>query len=294
MKTLLYDRRVAPYVFVLPFVLSFLIFFAYPVVSTIIMSFQEVLPGQTRFIGFENYKNLWSDSFFTALLNSSRYTFWTIVVLIPLPLLLAVFLNSKRMIWSSFFRSTLFIPSLTSVVVAGTIFRLVFGQLDEAVMNSLRHAVGLPTVNWLASSSLSMFVLIVLASWRFVGVNLIYFLSALQNIPSELYEAAEIDGANTLNKFFRVTLPLLKPVTIYVITISIYGGYSMFTESFMLWSGNRSPNDIGLTMIGLLYREGIEKNNLGLGSAIGIMLLLITMVINVIQLKSFGLFKKEE
>ncbi|UUZ96434.1 sugar ABC transporter permease [Paenibacillus sp. P25] len=294
MNRFLYSSKVAPYVFVLPFVLSFLIFFAYPVFTTIQMSFQEVLPGQTHYIGLENYKKLWSDSFLTALLNSDRYTIWTILVLIPLPLVLAVFLNSKLMKWSSFFRSALFIPSLTSVVVAGTVFRLVFGDLDDAVMNSFRHLLGLPTLNWLANSSAAMFVLVILATWRYTGVNIIYFLSALQSIPQELYESASIDGANTWRRFWKITLPLLKPVTIYVITISIYGGYSMFTESFILWNGNRSPNDIGLTMIGLLYREGIEKNNLGLGSAIGIALLALTMVLNVIQLKSFGLFKKED
>ncbi|MFC5450125.1 carbohydrate ABC transporter permease [Paenibacillus aestuarii] len=294
MNKFLYSSRIAPYVFVLPFILSFLIFFAYPVVNTIVMSFQEVLPGQTHFIGLTNYQNLWSESFITALWNSSRYTFWTLLVLIPLPLILAVFLNTKLTKASAFFRSALFIPSLTSVVVAGTVFRLVFGSLDDSVMNAFRHLLGLPTINWLANSFTGMLVLVILATWRFTGVNIIYFLSALQSIPQELYESAQIDGAGKWDRFWRITLPLLKPVAIYVITISIYGGYSMFTESFILWNGNRSPNDIGLTMIGLLYREGIEKNNLGFGSAIGITLLAVTMVINVIQLKFFGLFKKED
>jgi len=294
MNKLLYSSRIAPYVFVLPFILSFLIFFAYPVINTIMMSFQEVLPGQTHFIGLTNYRNLWSESFFTALWNSSRYTFWTLLVLIPLPMILAVFLNAKLTKASAFFRSALFIPSLTSVVVAGTVFRLVFGSLDDSVMNAFRHLLGLPTINWLANSFTGMLVLVILATWRFTGVNIIYFLSALQSIPQELYESAQIDGAGKWDRFWRITLPLLKPVAIYVITISVYGGYSMFTESFILWNGNRSPNDIGLTMIGLLYREGIEKNNLGFGSAIGITLLAVTMVINVIQLKFFGLFKKED
>ncbi|WP_276354203.1 carbohydrate ABC transporter permease [Cohnella caldifontis] len=291
----IYSQRLAPYVFVLPFVLSLAVFFAYPVLSTILMSFQEVLPGQTHFIGWTNYRDLWKDdSFYTALWNSTKYTFWTLVVLIPLPLVLAVFLNAKRMKWSSFFRSALFVPTLTSVVVAGIVFRLVFGSLDESVMNTFRHAFGAGTINWLGNRVTGMLVLVILATWRYVGINIVYFLSALQSIPGELYESAEIDGANTWQKFRRITLPLLKPVSIYVITISIYGGYAMFTESFILWSGNRSPNDIGLTMIGLLYRHGIEKNSLGLGSAIGIVLLAFTMVLNVIQLRLFGLFKKED
>lgn len=294
LRQLFYSQRVAPYVFVLPFILSFLIFFIYPVINTILMSFQEVLPGQTHFIGFDNYKNLWNDSFFTAMMNNTRYTIWTLLILIPLPLVLAVFLNSKAMRWSGFFRSALFIPTLTSVVVAGTIFRLIFGQTDVAVMNMLRHAFGFETINWLASSSTGMFVLVVLATWRYAGINLIYFLSGLQNIPHDLYESAAIDGANRWNQFWRITVPLLKPVTIYVITISIYGGYAMFTESYMLWSGNHSPNDIGLTMLGYIYRSGIEKNELGFGSSIGLTLLAIMMIINIIQLKFFGMFKKEE
>lgn len=291
----MYNQRLAPYVFVLPFVLSLAVFFVYPVMSTIIMSFQEVLPGQTHFIGWTNYKDLWTDdSFYTAMWNSSKYTFWTLVVLIPMPLVLAVFLNSKRMKWSSFFRSTLFVPALTSVVVAGIVFRLVFGSLDASVMNTFRHMLGFETINWLGDGMTGMLVLIILATWRYAGINIVYFMSALQSIPNELYESADIDGANTWQKFLRITLPLLKPIAIYVITISIYGGYAMFTESFILWSGNRSPNDIGLTMIGLLYRHGIEKNSLGLGSAIGIVLLTFTMILNVIQLRLFGLFKKED
>ena len=290
----MYSKRLAPYVFVLPFVVSLAVFFFYPVATTFIMSFQEVLPGQTHFIGLENYRTLWDDSFYTALWNSTRYTFWTLLILIPLPLVLAVFLNSKQMRWSAFFRSTLFVPTLTSVVVAGIVFRLVFGSLDHSVMNSIRHLFGMETINWLAGSATGMLVLVILATWRFAGINVVYFMSALQSIPHELYEAAEIDGAGSWGKFRRITLPLLKPIAIYVITISIYGGYSMFTESFILWSGNRSPNDIGLTMIGLLYRHGIEKNNLGLGSAIGVILLLLTLVLNVVQLRLFGLFKKED
>jgi arabinosaccharide transport system permease protein len=289
-----YSPKVAPYVFVLPFLVSFLVFFAYPIVSTVIMSFQYIVPGETSFIGFANYKKLANPDFYRALWNNTRYTFWTLLVLIPLPLLCAVLLNSKKMPARNLFRSALFVPALTSVVVAGTIFRLIFGELDGSLLNSFMHLIGQPSVKWLKESSTGMLALVVIATWRWTGVNLLYFLSALQSIPSELYESAEMDGAGAWSKLTRITLPLLKPVTIYVLTISIYGGYSMFTESYMLWSGNHSPNNIGLTMIGYIYQQGLEFNDLGYGSAIGITLLLITMLINVIQLNVFGLFKREE
>lgn len=288
------SQKIAPYVFVLPFLLSFAVFFAYPLINAGVMSFQEVLPGEVSFVGLENYRGLWNEDFVAALYNSSRYTIWTLLLLIPVPMVLAVFLNSKKMLFSNFFRSTLFIPALTSVVVAGVIFRLIFGELDGALMNTVLHAFGIPSQRWLYSSSLGMFALLVLAGWRWIGINILYFLSALQSIPGELYEAAEIDGAGTMRKFIRITVPLLKPITIYVVTITIYGGYSMFTESYMLWAGKPSPQNIGLTIVGYIYQQGFQYFNLGFGSAIGITLLAITLLVSLVQLTLTGMFRKED
>lgn len=288
------SQKIAPYVFVFPFLLSFVLFFAYPLVSAGVMSFQEVLPGEVSFVGLDNYRALWNEDFGAALYNSSRYTMWTLLLLIPVPMLLAVLLNSKRMVFSHFFRSTLFIPALTSVVVAGVIFRLIFGELDGALLNTILHWFGLPSQKWLYSSSLGMVALVVLAGWRWMGINVLYFLSALQSIPGELVEAAQIDGAGKLRRLWSITVPLLKPITIYVVTITIYGGYAMFTESYMLWAGKPSPQNIGLTMVGYIYQQGFQYFNLGFGSAIGLTLLAITLIVSMVQLALTGMFRKEE
>jgi arabinosaccharide transport system permease protein len=139
-----------------------------------------------------------------------------------------------------------------------------------------------------------MVALVVLATWRWAGINMLYFLSALQNIPKELYESAELDGAGTLGKFFRITLPLLKPISLYVFTITIYGGYAMFTESFMLWGSRGSPQNVGLTMVGYIYQQGFQYFDLGFGSTIGITLLAITLLVSLLQLNLLGFFKKED
>ncbi|MFC4302276.1 carbohydrate ABC transporter permease [Cohnella boryungensis] len=291
---ILYSRSIAPYVYALPFILTFLIFFAYPVASTIRMSFQEVLPGATRYIGFENYENLLNKHFYRAIFNSLLYTALTLIVLIPVPLVFAVMLNSSALPFKKVFRSTFFVPALVSIVVAGTIFRLMLGQSDGAIMNQVIGLFGIEPQKWLADSRLGMLSLVLLATWRWLGVNIVYFLSGLQSIPQEVYESAEIDGATAWQKFMRITVPMLKPVSIYVLTISIFGGLSMFIESFTLWSGNRSPKDMGLTMVGYIYQQGFEQNNMGLGSAIGLALLILMLVLNLIQLKVFGLFKKED
>lgn len=290
----LYSQKFAPYLFVLPFILSFSIFFAYPVFTTIIMSFQEVYPGQVTFIGFQNYQDLMNPTFYKAIKNSTIYTLLTLCVLIPLPLVMAVFLNSKLMFAKNLFRSITFLPALTSIVVAGVIFRLIFGGLEGSLINSIVGYFDIEPRAWLNSAGTSMFALVILATWRWMGINVLYYLAGLQSIPKELYESAEIDGASAWDKFSRITLPLLKPIAIYVLTISIYGGYAMFVESYMLYAGNNSPNDMGLTIVGYLYRSGLEQGNLGFGSAVGIVLLVITFLITITQLKFFGMFKKEE
>jgi arabinosaccharide transport system permease protein len=133
-----------------------------------------------------------------------------------------------------------------------------------------------------------MAVLVVLATWRWTGINIIYFLSGLNNIPVELYEAGEVDGANTLQKFRYVSIPLLMPTIIYVLTISIYGGLAMFVETQMLWASRLTPNNIGLTIVGFIYQEGVAQANFGFASAAGIALLAAVLFINIFQLRLTG------
>jgi len=284
----------APYVFVLPFILSFLIFFLYPTISTVVMSFQEVLGlHQNKFIGFKNYSRLLDVHFYSAITTNTLYAVCTIAVLIPVPMLLAVVLNSEKMPFRNVFRSMFFLPALTSVIVAGVAFRLLFGDSEFAFVNSLLMKLGVPPVKWMLSYWPGMFIMVFLASWRWAGVNMVYFLSGLQNIPVELYEAADIDGANVFQKFFKITLPMLKPIAIYVLTISIYGGYAMFGESYVYWNENM-PGDIGMTIVRYIYQQAFQRNDMGFGSAIGISLLAIVLTINLLQLKFFGLFRKED
>ena len=279
-----YSKKAAPYLFILPFMLSFLIFFLYPVISIVQMSFQSVLPGMVEYIGMENYRNLLNPTFFKAVKNSLAYTLITLAILIPVPMILACMINSKKMVGKTFFKSALVVPTLTSVVVAGIIFRLLFAESDGALMNQIIGVFGKSPVKWLRNGTTGFMVLIFLAFWRWVGINLLYFLSGLQSIPEEIYESADLDGVNTWQKFRYITVPMLRPITTYVLTISIYGGLAMFTESYMLWAGNSSPNDMGLTIVGYLYRAGWEQNNMGFGSSIGVFLLIVTLAFNAVQM----------
>lgn len=295
-KKFVYSQKVAPYVFVLPFIMIFLIFWSYPLVNSFVMSFQDRMLGQDpKWVGEANYSKLFTDKvFLTAIKNSVVYMIGTLVLLIPFPMLFAVMINSKLMLGREFFKSSFFLPALTSVAVAGTIFRLTFGEMDGSLMNSFLGLFGVEPTKFLKDAEWSMAALLILACWRWTGVNMLYYLSGLKNIDNDYYEAASIDGASAWQKFRTITMPLLKPTTIYVTTISVYAGLAMFTESLMMFNGNNSPKNIGLTIVGYLYRQGIEKNKLGYAAAVGIVLLVIAMIINLTQLKFSGMFKKEE
>ncbi|PAF33413.1 sugar ABC transporter permease [Paenibacillus sp. 7516] len=295
-KKFVYSQKVAPYVFVLPFILIFLIFWFYPLLNSFVMSFQDKMLGQDpKWIGEANYSKLLTDKvFLTAIKNSVVYMLGTLVLLIPFPMLFAVMINSKLMMGREFFKSSFFLPALTSVAVAGTIFRLTFGEMEGSLMNSFLGLFGVEPIKFLKDGEWSMAALLILACWRWTGVNMLYYLSGLKSIDNEYYEAASIDGASAWQKFRTITMPLLKPTTVYVTTISVYAGLAMFTESLMMFNGNNSPKNIGLTIVGYLYRQGIEKNKLGYAAAVGIILLIIALVINLTQLKFSGMFKKEE
>ena len=285
-RELLYSQKLAPYVFVAPFIITFAVFFAYPMITTVRMSFQEITGSGTTWVGFKNYQDMFANkNFYTAVQNSFTYMVLTCAILIPVPMVLAYIAESKFSKAGKFFKTVAFMPVLCSVVVAGIIFRMMFSELDGALMNQARGLFGLEPITWLKGSSTSMFAMVLLCFWRWTGMNMLYYMAGLKSIPNELYEAAEIDGANSFQKFTKICLPLLKPTTIYVLTISIYAGLSMFTESYMIFGGNNSPKNYGLTIVGYLYRYGFEKvDKFGFASAVGLVLLFGCLIITLIQL----------
>lgn len=295
-RVLLYNQKIAPYVFVAPFLITFVLFFAYPLITTIMMSFQEITGSGTTWIGLKNYQNLFSNkTFYTAVKNSMTYMVLTCAILIPVPMLLAYMTESKLCKSGEIFKTIAFMPVLCSVVVAGIIFRMMFSELEGAMMNQVRGLFGLEPITWLKSATGSMFAMVLLCFWRWTGMNMLYYMAGLRAIPQDLYEAADIDGANSVQKFTKICLPLLKPTTIYVLTISIYAGLSMFTESYMIFGNNNSPKNYGLTIVGYLYRYGFEKvDKFGFASAVGLVLLVGALIITLIQLRITGTIGKKE
>ena len=291
------SRHIAPYVFVSPFIISFLIFLLYPLVQAFLLSFQQLIPftPDADWVGLRNFRLVLNDRrFYIALWNVARYAFWTCLILIPGPMLLAFIVNSKFTKFKTIFRSVYFLPVLTSTIVAGIIFRYLFSSEPGSAFNQLVGIFGVQPVLWLNRARTAMFALVTIAVWRWMGVNMIYFLSGLNGIPSELYESAEVDGASGWEKFRHITAPMLRPITVFVLTISIAAGFSLFNESYVYWDDLASPNDVGTTLVILIYRTAFLQNNFGYAAAIGVCLFLIIITVNLIQLRIMGLFRKED
>ena len=289
------NKRVVPLVFLAPFLIVFLVFKVYPVILAVIMSFQNFQGIKSQdWVGFTNYENVFElVRFSQALTNTTVYTIGTLLVLIPLPLALAVLLDSGRVVGSTVFRVLIFLPALTSLVVAGTVFRLILAK-DGFLNLFLENTLGMDRLRWLEVAELALPSLILIAAWRWTGINILYFNSGLVNIPQELYESASIDGASPWQMFWRITLPLLRPTTFFVVVLSIIGGYQVFVEPFILYAGGAGPGDGGLTLALLIYRTAFTSFNFGTAAAMGVILALIIFVFSLIQFRFFGVLGQED
>jgi arabinosaccharide transport system permease protein len=293
-SALLYNRKIAPLVFLTPFMIVFLVFKVWPVVLAVTMSFQKFQGVQNQaFVGLQNYSSVFSLARFgQAFTNTTVYTIGTLLILIPLPLVLAVLLDSGRVAKSTLFRILIFLPALSSLVVAGVVFRLILAK--EGFLNAfLSSTLGLPPPRWLETADLALPSLIIVATWRWTGINMLYFNAGLVNIPRELYEAAAIDGATPLQMFWRITLPLLKPTTFFVLVLSIIGGYQVFVEPFIIFAGGGGPGDGALSLAVLIYRTAFTSFEFGTAAAMGVILALIIFTLSVIQFRFFGVLQKE-
>jgi ABC-type sugar transport system permease subunit len=278
--------RAAPYLFLLPFFVVYACFLLYPIVSALDTSlYKKSGFGSPVFVGLENFRTLLSDDrFWHALLNTSLYALGTVFVLSPLALLLAVtlqsfVLRSERM--RSFYRIALFLPNVTSLVVIAIMFSFLL-EPRFGMANAVLGVVGVEPLNWLQSESTVLPSIVLIAIWTYLGLNSLYFLGGLQNIPTELYEAAALDGAGRIATFWRITVPLLRPTILFVAVQATIFSFQVFELPWLLTGGG--PSDAALTLGIYLYQVGFVQFDQGYASAIGWAIALITLALTGIQL----------
>lgn len=278
--------RLVPYTFLIPYLAIFLLFWAWPILYSVYLSFLDTRGFPWALEPAVNWSRILNDPFF---LQALRNTLLILLVQVPLMLLLAtglaVGLNSPLLKLKGFYRFAFFAPVVVGAVAYSAVFRLLFNTQNGAV-NAALTGLGLSRIDWL-NTPVAAFILIVLTvTWRWTGYNAIIILAGLQNIPGELYEAAKLDGANAWQQFWGITLPLLRPILLFAFVLSVIGTLQLFTEPFLITGGG--PGNATLTLGVYLYQQGFRSFNFGYASAIGYAIALLAVLFSALQLRLFG------
>ncbi len=293
-KWFAFQYRYAPYLFVSPFLLIFAVFGAWPIIKSLILSLHATNgPKDVVFVGLANFRFLAADpDFHKAVSNTAQYAFWSVFLQLPLSLGLAVLLSQKWLRGREFLRLAFFSPHLLGQVFVGVLFSVIFIP-QYGLLNKVLHAVaGVPLdTKWLANPSLVMPALVLTCLWMYVGFNMIYFLAALQAVDRELYDAAQVDGANGWQTFLAVTMPGIKPVAVFVLVMSTIGSFQLFELPYTMLGNSPGPDKAGLTVVMHLYQSGFVTGDLGYASAIGWTLALGVLIISLIQMRVTGAWK---
>jgi lactose/L-arabinose transport system permease protein len=254
-----------PYVFVAPFFVLFAAFILYPVLYSLALSFSEWSAGGMTFVGLDNYRRLVTDDLFIkSLVNTALILFVQVPIMISLATVIAAVVDSELLRYKTFFRLAFFLPVMIDLVTYSVIFSLIFSE-RYGLVNQALSAIGLGPVEWRSDAFWARVLIIVAITWRWTGYNSVIILSGLQNVPKELHDAASVDGAGRLTRFFRITVPLLRPVILFCAVLSTIGTLQLFTEPYILTSGG--PNNATLTGFYYLYETAFGSFDFGLAAA---------------------------
>lgn len=273
----------APYLFILPFFVLFFVFQLIPTVWTGYISLTNWKGiGTPEFCGLANYRKMAvDDMFWESLLNTVIYWITGLVLIILFALLIATILNSRylnRPSARAFFKTATFLPNVCAAIAMGLIFRMLFDE-NAGLINEVVVKAGGARVPWLTSTTFSKLPVIFLNVWRYTPWFTMIILSGLLNIPRDYYEAATVDGANSLQRFLFITLPSLSNILFFCsITVTV-DMWKLFNESYIL----PGPGTSNSSLFQYMYESGFNVFNMGYASAIGVVLILILMVISFIQ-----------
>ncbi len=278
----------AAYFFLAPALTAIFVFFFIPVISAFIISFTDFdiyaigNYSKFRFTAFDNYIKLFDNAlFWTALKNTLFFVVISGPLSIAVSLGAAMMLNSKLVKFKGIFRLIYFMPVVTTLVAVSIVWRFIYHP-EFGLLNYGLSFLGIGKIDWLGDPAWSMPSIILLSIWKNFGYNMIIFIAGLQNIPEELYEAAEIEGANGWQRFIKITLPMLAPTTVFITIITMIGYFQLFAEPYIMTQGG--PLDSTLSIVLYMYQEGFRWWNMGYSSAIAFVLFVIILSGTMIQM----------
>jgi ABC-type sugar transport system permease subunit len=289
------QHRFAPQIFISPFVILLAIFLLYPLTRSLILSTYSTAggPKEEKFIGLGNYRFLLQDRlFWGATLNTIVFAVGLVTFQIPLSLALAMLLNSASLRCRDLFRFIFFSTYLVGGVVGAIIFSMLLdtrhGLLNESLSFVLRRTI---EIDWLGEPNLAMVSILMAALWLSVGFGMIYLLAGLQAVDLELYDAANMDGADAWQRFIHITLPELRGVLGFLIVVGTIGAFQLFELPYVLFRQNTGPAGRGLTVVMYLFLTGFQAGDLGYAAAIGWMLVVLIFIVSLIQIRFLRLHR---
>lgn len=274
-------ERAAGYLFLAPQLLGFLAFVLYPLVDVVWSSFRQenLLAGTSEFVGTQNYRDLAADPVSGQVLTATAFFSIGLVVLnLVLALVLALLLN-QRLRGTTVFRTLFFSPVVVSLVAWTITWN--FLLQDNGGINSLLRLVGVDGPNWLRGDTTAMVSVVVVQVLKNVGLNMVLFLAALQGVPRSLLEAAEVDGAGPVRRFFSVTFPMISPTTLLAAIITLAGSLQVFAQIQILTRGG--PGNSTNVLVYYFYQQAFQNREFGYGSAIAVVLFVIILVLTLVQ-----------
>lgn len=270
--------------FVLIPALLIVLFYFYPMLRAFILSLQSGTGNNLNFVGLDNYKRLLNDPvFIEAFKNSVIYLIFQVPIMVVLAMFFAVVLNDKTLKFKGIFRTIVYLPSVTSLVAYSLVFKYIFST--NGIVNQLLVNFSLidSPILWLSHPVWAKVVIIIAITWRWTGYNMIFFLAALQNIDPGIYEAADIDGASKVTKFFRITAPLLRPVILFTTITSTIGTLQLFDETMNITQGG--PGNATITLSQYIYDLGFKYTpDFGYAAAVSFVVAVVIMAVSSIQL----------
>ena len=275
--------------YVLPSFVLLMIFCIIPIFMSTYYSFTDYnVMKAPSFTGLTNYRKMFQDAYFVASMkNTLVYVLVTVPLQTVLSLLFAAFLASKmsHMRLGGFLRSVMFIPVIASAVTAGTIWRTIYGA-DNGLLNLLLGFFHIPPVNWLGSTQTALISICIVAIWKNVGYFLVIYYAGIMGISRDLYESSAVDGATALQQFFRITIPMLRPITYLVVTLGVIWSFQVFDLSYLMTGGG--PGKATVTLVMSIYNSAFKQSRMGYACAQAMFLLAVVIVVNIMEDKVIG------
>ena len=270
-----YQTKLAGVSFLTPAVICFAIFSWLPILWSVIISFQHfsINPNEkSTWAGFQNYKDLFEDpTFMTAWGNVILFVVLALIIGYFVPVILAILINEIRHA-RGFLRLGYYLPAILPVVVISLIWKFLYYPGEGGMFNTLLRPFGIGPVKWFFTDRLAIFSIVIMATWRGAGATMIIYLAALQGIPSELYEAAEIDGASIGRRLWHITLPHMLPIMSIILILQVIGTFKVFAEPFIMTRGKT------MTIMSFIYEKAFHSLNMGMATAMS-MMLFVTLVL---------------